>query len=665
MPIFGALTWSETPRAIRIENPRFVVEIDRSSGLIRNLSHGDICWVTPTEPIPDLWISASIDPLGDEFRARFENEATTVVERADNESVVVVTRGRFYRVSGETMPLGWTLRYRVGQDGRIRVAYELSAERPVALRWVASGGVLTPARGSLLILEHGEEVDGFGLDTEVYDLDHDQPFPLHGENVPWFQLARDDKSVDVVFTEMSAETVAWTDTAVHTEGDPLGRSRGGVDLSRSGDGVRFERYRIRNTHHWLTPGQTVGGTFDLGLQPVRLDPPEHHLLSTHWEGPHQFVRGYRAPEADEVAEWAAAGVELIIGGVNWASGDYQHPANLADARLFIEHCHRYGIKVLPYVTLHDLEYTAPASVDHDPQWRIEPIVEFNYRSHLMCTGAEGWQEHWRQAISQALDLLEVDGLYIDFWAGKLLCYNPLHGCIGRRGRYNAASAGDLLVYAAKQLKERRGQSLIIANTSTLPLAAINCSVDMRLVGEGQHIERILPKVLRAFYHSVRFGNSQLILVDQVKTLSPKTVAMGVATASTLTVRKRVPRRTPEEIAYWEHYRCSLAELGNTNPELSGTVAQLRLELPEFVFVNVYRTIASLVFACANLGDDAFAVSEEMLAGWKRRVAPDFRPLTTVRVYAESPENGFAVEEEDWPVREPRQIPAGSWAIFAL
>ncbi len=667
MPMFGAFKWSTGTTAIRIESPRFTVEIDRACGLIRRLQLGGTSWVTPNDPVPDLWVSPSIDPLGDEFRARFENQAETVIEDADGEHVVVLARGRFYRVAGQTLPVVWSLRYRVGQDGRIRVAFSLDAERPTALRWVvASAGILVPGRGSLLIWERGEEADGFGLDTQVVDLDEENPFPLHGENVPWFQVARDDASIDVVFSEMSAETVAWTDTAVHAEGDPLGRSRGGVHWKRSGDGIHWQRYRIRNTHQWVVPGQGIHDQFDLGLQPVRLDAPTHDLLSAYWEGPHQFVHGYRSPGADEVAEWAAAGVELVIGGVNWPSGDYAHPANLDDARGFIARCHQHGIKVLPYVTLHDLEYTAPVSVDNDQDWRIEPIVEFNYRSHLMCTGAQGWREHWQEAITRALDRLDLDGLYIDFWAGKLLCYNPRHGCSGRRGRYQAASAGDLLAYAARQLTERKGKSLIIANTSVLPLAAINQAVDVRLVGEGRHIERIPPKILRAFYQPARFGNSQLVLVDQVETLSPTTVAMSIATSSALTVRKRVPRRTPEEIAYWEHYRGALGELiKSAHPDLCGWATVHRLDLPDRFFVNVYRTPTALVLACANLTDSDYAVATDVLQIWGRRLDPEFRPPTGVRIYAEAPGEAYAVEEQAWPMTAPRLIPTGSWALFAL
>ncbi len=668
MPTFGALHCSESPTALTIQSPRFSVEIDRACGLIRHLQLGGTRWVTPNDPVPDLWVSPSIDPRGDEFRARFENQAETVIEHADPEHVVIVARGRFYRIAGETLPLAWSVRYRVGQDGRIRVACDLEAEDPIVLRWfVASAGVLVPARGSLLIWEHGDEVDGFGLDTEVVDLDEESPFPLHGENVPWFQVARDDASVDVVFSEMSAETVAWTDTAVHAEGDPLGRSRGGVHWNRSGDGIRWERYRIRNTHQWVVPGQGVHDEFDLGLQPVKLDTPAHHLLSAYWEGPHQFVHGYRAPAADEVAEWAAAGVELVIGGVNWPSGDYAHPANLDDAQDFIARCHQHGIKVLPYVTLHDLEYTAPVSVAHDEAWRIEPIVEFNYRSHLMCTGAEAWREHWQQAIVRGLDLLDVDGLYIDFWAGKLLCYNPRHGCSGRRGRYHAASAGDMLAFAARQLTARKGNSLIVANTSVLPLAAINHAVDVRLVGEGRHIERISPKILRAFYQPARFGTSQLVLVDQVETLSPTTVAMSIATSSALTVRKRAPRRTPEEIACWEHYRRALAQwVGNAPPNLSGTAAERRLNLPERFYVNVYHdTPTSLVLACANLGESDYPVTADVLEAWVQRLDPAFRPTGGVRVVAESPHDAYGVEERAWPMTAPRLIPPASWALFAF
>ena len=664
MPIYGALCSHEGTHGIIIQGPRFAVDISRQNGLIRRLSVGQTSWVNPDIPIPDLWVSPNIDPRGHEYWARYENHSRVAIQYADDEKVIVSSAGQFYRVSGETLPLRWSLQYEVQSDGIIRIAFSLDAESETAVRWVvASRGVLVPAPDSLLIFERGKDIDGFGLDTEVYELDSDEPINFTDETMPWFQLGTEHGSVDVVFSELSSGAIGWTDTSPFDGGDPLGRSYGGVAITEERDGIRWERYRVRNTLQWLSSETSIGESFSLALQPVREDQPEHNLISIHWEGPHQFVHGYTTPSLDEIESWASEGVELVIGGINWASGDYHKPANLDDAQEFITHCHRHGIKVLPYVTLHDLEYSSPASTTHDTEWRIEPIVEFNYRSHLMCTGASGWRDHWKASITRALDVLDVDGLYIDFWAGKLLCYNARHGCLGRQGRYNVESAGEMLAYAARALAKRRGNSLIVANTNILPLAMVNNWIDVRLVGEGRHIEQIGRKILRAFYNPARFGTSQLILVDQVEKLSPKTVAMGIATTSALAVRKRSPQRSREELLYWENYRGYLRRLiAGTN--LIHTVRH-SLRLPDSVFVDVYRTSSSLVFACANLQGTAYELTPDDLLDWVARFEVGQRPVIEIEIGQQSTAEGLVTEGRTWSEFALLRVPSQSWAVVTL
>lgn len=664
MPLYSSLQTHETTAGIKVQAERFSIEISRGTGLVREVCLGMHRWVTSLAHLPDLWISASIDPRGNEFRACFETSAEMSLSQLDPDQVVIRTQGKFYRISGETLPLRWAIQYDIRSNGILRIAWSLHCDAPTALRWVAIGGLLQAPSDGLLIFEHEASSAGFGLDTEVHKLKGGDSSDSIEENMPWFQVGTDDGSVDVVFPHLGQAAVGWTDTSPYQDGDPLGIPKAGVRLENYAAGVRWQRYRVRNAQHWITPNNPLSDEVYLGLQPVREDPPSLGLLSTYWEGPHQFIRGYQVPSTEDIQGFASEGVGLVIGGVNWASGDYQSPSNLHDAQQFIATCHDHGIKVLPYVTLHDLEYLSPVSPLKDEMWRIEPVVEFNYRSHLMCTGAEEWREYWQKSITAALDVLDIDGLYIDFWAGKLICSNARHGCAG--GRYNAETAADMLEFARRSLIKKTGHSLIIANTNVLPLAMINNSLDVRLVGEGKNIETIPQSVLRAFYDPTRFGTSQLILVDSVESISSRTVAMALATTSTLAVRKRERARTPEELRHWESYRrCLDSFVDGANPTLTTYEVGRRAALPESVFVNVYCTDRALVIAMANLGNKECIVERETLKGLMAVVNQERIRDDTLKVYEESTRSSSTFEGKPFPTNPGYVLEAGTWAVVTF
>jgi len=49
----------------------------------------------------------------------------------------------------------------------------------------------------------------------------------------------------------------------------------------------------------------------------------------------------------------------------------------------------------------------------------------------MCPGAEGWRTHWKKQIDRVIRNYDFDGIYFDFWYGRIACENTRHGCGGR------------------------------------------------------------------------------------------------------------------------------------------------------------------------------------------------------------------------------------------
>ena len=276
----------------------------------------------------------------------------------------------------------------------------------------------------------------------------------------------------------------------------------------------------------LTPERGFADAFYVCAVPGRPLHPAANSLQIQWIGPHQYRSGWRPPGEETIKRWVAGGVNTVVGGANWFSGDYSRCDRPEQTRRFLDLCHRYGLRVMPYITFTDLEYGAPAFAEHGHRWRIDPVAEFNYRSQLMCYGAEAWQEHWQREVEQLFAQFDFDGLYIDFWAGKLNCYNAQHGCAGPFGRFTAPGLRKMARFAYDLVRSSTQDGLIMANTNILPLAMINNWFHVRLYGEWHNLERTDPLALRIFYNSHRFGTGGVILVRRVPQITERTLALA-------------------------------------------------------------------------------------------------------------------------------------------
>jgi uncharacterized lipoprotein YddW (UPF0748 family) len=44
----------------------------------------------------------------------------------------------------------------------------------------------------------------------------------------------------------------------------------------------------------------------------------------------------------------------------------------------------------------------------------------------MCPGAAGWRTFWKQQIDRIIRDYDFDGIYFDFWYGRMVCDNTPH-----------------------------------------------------------------------------------------------------------------------------------------------------------------------------------------------------------------------------------------------
>ena len=304
--------------------------------------------------------------------------------------------------------------------------------------------------------------------------------------------------------------------------DGLGTIGDVFSAFKTQDGVMWEIFPIWNMPTPVQAGWVREDRFALAITPPRRYDAAYSDLRVHWEGPHQIHPSYEYPSEEKIKTLAQRGVNLFVGGANWRSGEYL-PENEAETRRVIATCHRYGLKIIPYVTLMDLNEETDVFQKHGPEWRIEPVVEYNYKTNLMCPGAEGWRAHWKKQIERIVDEYDFDGMYFDFWFAKLACRNRAHGCGTKLGRMTFPWVRDMLSFAREQIKTKDKDGILIANTNILPMAMISGLVDVRLVGESKELECIGETEAKAFYNSYRLGINTLMWpnrVEKADTLHP-------------------------------------------------------------------------------------------------------------------------------------------------
>ena len=144
------------------------------------------------------------------------------------------------------------------------------------------------------------------------------------------------------------------------------------------------------------------------MTPAKEPRSDLNSIRAVWPGPHQIVmtrwRGtpgpWEPPSDEQVKLWAQMGVNLIIGGANYWSGDYARPLAAEKTRHFLETAHHYGIKVIPYVTFADFNFTAPGYQEHAAEWMASQGIEYANETTLMCYNAQGWREYPRKAMGR-------------------------------------------------------------------------------------------------------------------------------------------------------------------------------------------------------------------------------------------------------------------------
>jgi Domain of unknown function (DUF6259) len=469
----------------------------------------------------------------------------TELVSVDMETALVRATGKYVMPeTGQPTPLSWEIAYFFEVDGFTKVTVQLKTEIPVKLRWHCFNHAFFSKQAVDFISRYPDlGAPPFDLrpapTEQIGRLGPDEPVMESHWN-PVFHLGNPLTGIEFSKEEFAGRLSGYRDSRVqlenglqiHTgtvetaEGDMLrsydSRGKRGMftQLYMRDNRLELEEFDIRNTTCPLNPGEVREHTFFVQLTPPKL--PRDDLNSTRifWPGPHQVQmarwRGMTepwSPPSDEIVQhWAKIGINLVVGGANYFSGDYSHPTFPEKIRRFIDTAHKYGIKVIPYVTFSDWNFEAPGYQEHAADWMSSKSIEYAGHTTLMCFGAEGWREHVERECDALLSQFDFDGLYVDHWFMTRHCNNPRHGCGGYLGRFVTEGYHDF----AKRLRRvvarhTDGTGIMLINSNNL-ISSTNLSwFDIRLLGENNNPLVLPGETIMSTWNGKRQGVQSAIM----------------------------------------------------------------------------------------------------------------------------------------------------------
>jgi hypothetical protein len=436
----------------------------------------------------------------------------TELVRSDSESAEVRATGKY----GDT-PLSWTVEYLFDVDGFTKITVSLATSKPVQLRWhcfnhafLAKDAVdlLTkvsdPGRPPIEVRpEATVSIRSIEPDKPVFESHWNAFFHL-ANRVTGIEFSKqdfDDRYSGYRDSSVVLESGKSVDTgAVETKDgrrlrgwDSRGKTNIFTQLYMRDRALELEEFDIRNASYPFNPGDVRKRVFWIQATPAKRPRNDLNSLRVVWPGPHQIVmtrwRGTRKPweppSDEQVKLWAQMGVNLIIGGANYWSGDYTRPLAPEKIRHFLDTAHRYGIKVIPYVTFTDFNFAAPGYQEHAAEWMASKSIEYANETTLMCYNARGWREHLEKQWDQLLANFDFDGLYIDHWINIRFCSNSRHGCGGYLGSFATDGYHDFAKRARRVVaRHTDGKGIMLLNANMLLFSGMVPWFDIRLNGEN-------------------------------------------------------------------------------------------------------------------------------------------------------------------------------------
>jgi hypothetical protein len=218
----------------------------------------------------------------------------------------------------------------------------------------------------------------------------------------------------------------------------------------------------------------VFGLLPTPVKPVTEDAWDARIVRTIGYGQELDLPDMKINGKPALQFYAEKGARAIIVWKWWNVFAYTRPIGGYEEkfRRLVKECHRYGLKVLPYVGGFLLSQNAPEAKFFGDEMRVTPGKPYSHgkigdlpaQGALYACQRGPWQDFLVDGIGRLIDDYDVDGVYLDTTTRPLLCDNELHGCGylkpdgSRGGVYPVFSVRDNLrrIYTAVRTRKPDG-----------------------------------------------------------------------------------------------------------------------------------------------------------------------------------------------------------------
>ncbi|MFH1006886.1 MAG: hypothetical protein V1800_05195 [Candidatus Latescibacterota bacterium] len=500
----------ETKGSVVVRGETFEYTFDKKNGLMSGLEV--LGEYFPSGPIPDLYVSPDRDPDLLSYAAEYETHASCVVSSKEDHCIEVHSRGSYYSQMDVPFPMTYRIVFQICEDGVVFITVRNEAAEASTIRWLCCcKGTLEAELCPYVcrLSEHSAGHDAAGYTFErVCDAAGEDGRIFGGHFIPWFWFGNDYTGMEVCMWDIGSSSFGELECQgkMAKASEEIG---GYFSASKTDNGVMWEILPIRNTPTPLHAGWVREDRFALAITPSKRCDAAYSDLRMHWEEPHSFDPSYVYPSEEQIKTLAQRGTNLFVGGANWLSGEYV-PKNDVETRRVIETCHRYGLKIIPSVTLRALHKETAVLPKGAEKLRAKPGVAPGEPGSMRCPGSEGWLAYWRMQVDRMMDEYDFDGMYCDFRHAKLVCENRAHGCGPKRERMMFPWFRDMFGFAREKIKTKCEDGILIGNTNVQPMAMISGLVDARMVRETRDLKKIDEMEANAFYNSHRLGIHSLM-----------------------------------------------------------------------------------------------------------------------------------------------------------
>jgi hypothetical protein len=250
-----------------------------------------------------------------------------------------------------------------------------------------------------------------------------------------------------------------------------------IQIIRRGDEVIL-RLNLVTTPVTLDAGgkrDYVFGLLATPVKPVTEDAWDARIVRTIRYGEELDLPDMKIDGKPALQHYAEKGARAIIIWKWWNVFAYTRPIGGYEEkfRRLVKECHRYGLKVLPYVGGFLLSENAPEAMFFGDEIRapgkrypLGKLGDLPPQLTMFACQRGPWQDFLVDGIGRLIDDYDVDGVYLDTTTLPILCDNELHGCGyhkpdgSRGGVYPVFSVRDNLRRIYTAVKTRKPDGIV-------------------------------------------------------------------------------------------------------------------------------------------------------------------------------------------------------------